>query len=386
MRESRDRFERVLTGLIKGDPELGLPPTHNPAIRAQLDSVAQLWRTFRTDIDSLLERPGNDERIGVIVSTNPELLAGMNKTVGMLEQDANGRVDHILTLQFGLLGALVILLASGWAVLVTPLLRHLTRTVNELEKTADVICRNAECLNQASDSLANTSVQQAAAIHQTSRASMQIKEVSARSRQQCSEAVDMMTRSEREFDEASRRLGDVVQATQVIAESTGKIATVNKLIETIAFQTNILALNAAVEAARAGDAGMGFSVVADEVRALAQRSGDASRDTANLVNDSISAVAAGANRVEMASEAMRAIQSEWGKLRGFAGGAIEANEQQSAGITEITEAMSSMEQNTTRTAALAEENAASVAELREQSQSMVRLAGGLSEILHGKAA
>src|SRR5918911_249744 len=92
-----------------------------------------------------------------------------------------------------------------------------------------------------------------------------------------------------------------------IKDSSSRIARIIKTIDAIAFQTNILALNAAVEAARAGEAGMGFAVVADEVRNLAQRSAQAAKDTAALIEESIARSQEGATKVEQVATAISTI-------------------------------------------------------------------------------
>ena len=102
-----------------------------------------------------------------------------------------------------------------------------------------------------------------------------------------SSAADFMIETSRVVEEANRTLEQMVASMRDINASSDKIAKIIKVIDEIAFQTNILALNAAVEAARAGEAGMGFAVVADEVRNLAQRSAQAAKDTAALIEESI---------------------------------------------------------------------------------------------------
>ena len=194
----------------------------------------------------------------------------------------------------------------------------------------------------------------------------------------------MVSRCEREVEDASRSLTDVVEATAEIGKAAGRIASVNKLIETIAFQTNILALNAAVEAARAGDAGLGFSVVAGEVRGLAQRSADASRETAALVDNTVAAVASGAAKVETASGAMNTVQSDWGQVRILAREINQSSEQQATGVSQITSAVAAMEDNTQKTASVAEENAASALELRAQSETMQTVVTRLARMVDGR--
>jgi methyl-accepting chemotaxis protein len=386
LQESIDRFDRVLNGLIAGDRELGLPGAASPIARAQLDAVMLLWRPFRSHLEVIRREPGHAQGIDAVVRTNLELLTRMNQAVKALEQDANARVDRIMALQFGLFAAVLVLLGTAWKMLLGPLLRHLTEIVDDVGAASAVVWRHANHLATSSDSLANTSVSQAAALHQTSAAAQAIRETSLRCRSSCAGATDVVNSSESEFQAASRALEDVVQATGEISASTGKIASMNRLIETIAFQTNILALNAAVEAARAGEAGMGFSVVADEVRSLAQRSAEASRDTASLVENSVSAVAGGTEKVGRASAAMESIEARWGKIRAITREIDELSDQQSSGVEQIAEAVVTMQGNTERTASTARETASSASELRGQADTMRTVVGRLAHVVNGGPA
>jgi len=384
LRESAGRFERVLSGLISGDQELGLPPVTSAETLAQLRAVRELWLPFRAQVDGLLARPGEGAHIDAIVRANPKLLVEMNRAVTLLEKEANARVDHILQLQAGLFVAVLVLLAGAWRALLAPLLHHLTDVVEDVGQASRVVFDNANQLASSSDWLANTSVAQAATLQETSSASQAIRQTAQRCRESSTKAAGVVTAAGHDFGEASRTLADVVQATTAIGESTSKIASVNRQIDAIAFQTNILALNAAVEAARAGEAGMGFSVVAEEVRSLARRASGASKDTEVLVESSSAAVADGAVKVGKASEAMQAIQREWDKVRLLTHEIDEMSEQQSRGISQITEAVATMQDNTQKTASVAEESAASAMELRRQAETMLTVAESLARIVSGR--
>ena len=384
LRESRDRFDRVLSGLIRGDPELGLPASGSPQTQAQLRSVMELWVPFRAGIDGLIQTPQKGAQLEIVVRSNGELLAQMNRAVKLFELEANAKVDHIILLQVALFVALLLLLAVGWSFLLRPLLRQLAAVVDDVGRASSIVCQNAKQLSASSTWLADTAVQQAAALHQTSAAAEAINHTALQCKSSSAAAVDVVSRCEREVEDASRSLTDVVEATAEIGKAAGRIASVNKLIETIAFQTNILALNAAVEAARAGDAGLGFSVVAGEVRGLAQRSADASRETAALVDNTVAAVASGAAKVETASGAMNTVQSDWGQVRILAREINQSSEQQATGVSQITSAVAAMEDNTQKTASVAEENAASALELRAQSETMQTVVTRLARMVDGR--
>ena len=384
LRASRDRFDRVLCGLIDGDRELGLPAAKSAGLRAQLHTVMQLWLAFRDSIDSLIANPQRDAHLEVVIRSNLELLAQMNRAVQICEKEANGRVDRIIVLQVGFFAAIAMLLFCAWMILLRPLVRQMAAVVQGVGIASTIVCENARQLAKSSDLLSSSAMEQAASLQETSAAALQIDQSARRCRSSSTAASELLIHSEREFQAASQTLGDVVQATAEISKSTSSIASVNKLIETIAFQTNILALNAAVEAARAGEAGMGFSVVADEVRGLAKRSSDASRETAALLDNSFATVANGTEKVGKASEAMTAIQSQWNKVRGLSKDISVSSEQQSAGISEIAGAVATMQINAQQTAAVAEETAASALELQSQSESLQAVVTDLSRIVNGR--
>jgi methyl-accepting chemotaxis protein len=164
--------------------------------------------------------------------------------------------------------------------------------------------------------------------------------------------------------------GEVAQRAVVamngIEGSSRKITEIVGLIEEIAFQTNLLALNAAVEAARAGEAGRGFSVVASEVRGLAQRAASASRDIKNLITDSGNQVEEGARLVTEAGGALEQIVVSVRKVADFVSEIAAASQQQTSGIDQVSGAVSGMDEMTQQNAALVEETTAALSSAQSQ--------------------
>jgi methyl-accepting chemotaxis protein/methyl-accepting chemotaxis protein-1 (serine sensor receptor) len=155
-----------------------------------------------------------------------------------------------------------------------------------------------------------------------------------------------------------------------ITGSSDKISKIIKVIDEIAFQTNILALNAAVEAARAGEAGMGFAVVADEVRSLAQRSAQAAKDTSALIEESIAKSNEGGTRLERVAAVIRAITESTVKVKTLVDEVNLGSQEQARGIEQISKAIAQMDQVTQSTAASAEEGASASEELSAQAEAM----------------
>ncbi len=167
-------------------------------------------------------------------------------------------------------------------------------------------------------------------------------------------------------------MADVIDTMDGIKDSAGKIADIISVIDSIAFQTNILALNAAVEAARAGEQGRGFAVVATEVRALAQRSAAAARDIKGLIGVSVDKVEAGNVLVQQAGATMADIVGSIQKVADILGEITAASTEQAAGIGQVNQAITQMDQVTQQNAALVEEAAAAADAMKEQANQLVR--------------
>ena len=169
-----------------------------------------------------------------------------------------------------------------------------------------------------------------------------------------------------------------------INASSEKVSKIIKVIDEIAFQTNILALNAAVEAARAGEAGMGFAVVADEVRNLSQRCAQAARDTASLIEESIAKSHDGMSKLDQVAGAIRSITESAAKVKTLVDEVSLGSQEQARGIEQIAKAIGQMEQVTQKNAANAEQSASASEELSGQAETMKGVAGQLQALVGGR--
>jgi methyl-accepting chemotaxis protein len=183
--------------------------------------------------------------------------------------------------------------------------------------------------------------------------------------------------------EAMARMGDAINKIKGSSDQTAKII---KTIDEIAFQTNLLALNAAVEAARAGDAGKGFAVVAEEVRNLAQRSAEAAKNTAALIEG---AQKNADNGVAVSGEVGRflgQIAEKVQKLSGLVGEVSAASEEQTKGISQISIAVTEMDKVTQGNAASAEESASASEELFAQAKELGDMVTALVGLVDGASS
>jgi len=283
--------------------------------------------------------------------------------------------------------SLVALLALGCAggvyFVVNNASSTLRRVAAEVNGHAEQVASSAHQISEASQSVARSASNQAAALEETSASSQEITSITRRSADTTRVVANRMGETEKIAANVSQAMHEMMNSMREISQSSGKISHVIKVIDEIAFQTNILALNAAVEAARAGEAGMGFGVVADEVRSLAKRSAEAARETTALIEESISNSENGNAKAKTVASAVQSITENSAQMKSLIDEVNHSAQEQALGIGQIAEAILRMQSVTQETAAGAEESAAAGNEMTAQSLDMESTARGLLELVGG---
>lgn len=257
---------------------------------------------------------------------------------------------------------------------------QLRRCAGEMIEGTRQVSAAASQVASASQSLAQGTSQQAATLQETSSSTTEIAAITRKNAENTQAVAGLMGETARLVSVANHNLEEMVQSMKEINGSSAKISKIIRVIDEIAFQTNILALNAAVEAARAGEAGMGFAVVADEVRSLAQRSAQAARDTALLIEESIARSSEGSSKLDSVAQSIRQITGSSTEVKTLVDEVNAGSQEQARGIEHITGAVSQMEQVTQRSAADAEESAAASEELASQARSLYHILEKLQEL------
>ena len=277
-------------------------------------------------------------------------------------------------------------MAAGVAVLL-----EVRRTGRRLREVTGQVSSAAGEVGDAAGQVANISRQlsewtsnQAASIEETSASSQQIEAISQQNAESTKTVATLMATVDRAVVETNGTLNQMVESMKEINGSSVNIAKIIRIIDEIAFQTNILALNAAVEAARAGEAGMGFAVVADEVRNLAQRSAQAARDTTALIEQSVTSSKAGTHHLDQVARMIGEITGSAAEVKTLVDEVSASCQQQSEGIRQISKSLTEMERTTQQTAAGARESLTASDGLNEQAHAIRTVVLELGKVVGAK--
>lgn len=246
------------------------------------------------------------------------------------------------------------------------ILESLNTTFSEIGKAATQISEASAQVASGAAVLSENATSEAATIEELSASIDEILENTNENAENAKNAADLTNQAKNQVDIGSDRMKAMMIAVENIEKSSNEIAKIIKVIDDIAFQTNILALNAAVEAARAGAAGKGFAVVADEVRNLAIRSSEAAKTTNDLIVASISDIREGATHSKETSEAINSIAEMVEKINTLMGNIAQSSAEQASAISQISAGMDNITISVQTTSATAEESAATSEELSSQ--------------------
>jgi len=264
----------------------------------------------------------------------------------------------------------------------------LVKPISEIVKGLEAVSSEVDgaCGRVSSVGLQLTSgaSKQASAVEETSASLEEINVVIQQNAKNINHANQLMIETSHVVTEASSFMIKVTDSMENISKTSEETRKIIKTIQEISFQTNLLALNAAIEAARAGKAGSGFAVVAEEVRNLALRSGEAARNTAALIEDSIKKIQNGSNLVFRTNEAFIKLSESAKKVEELLAEVTASSQQQVHGIDEVSNAMTEIDKVTQDNAGSAEETASAIEEISIQTGQMNAIVTELVELVGGK--
>ena len=257
----------------------------------------------------------------------------------------------------------------------TEIIENLNQMIAEISTSADQISSGSAQLSDESRNLARSSTEQAGSIGELTESINDISEQMKQSAANAGEASQLSESARQCAQDGTGRMRHMVEAIDKMRESSEGISKIIKVIDDIAFQTNILALNAAVEAARAGQHGRGFAVVADEVRTLAARSAAEAQRTSDLVEDTIRRIKQSTDIAQETASVFNGIVNSVEKAAGLVSNIAVLSEKQTGGIMLIRKGIESVSQTVRNNTSSAEESAAASRQLSGQAELLTDLVG-----------
>lgn len=318
-------------------------------------------KTFTEPTDNDTKEVGeNFRKINESLESSVSSIRGyINELSEILSQMAKGNMDVGITSNY--LGDFVAIKNA-----VNLISDSLNKVLGEINVAADQVNSGSKQVSDSSQALSQGATEQASSTEEINSSVELIAKQTKDNAEFANQANDLGVLAKKDAEAGNSQMGEMLSAMQDINKSSADISKIIKVIDEIAFQTNILALNAAVEAARAGQHGKGFAVVAEEVRNLAARSANAAKETTDLIEGSIKMVESGTEIANNTAKSLEQIVEGIGKVTDLVSKIADASNEQATGVSQIKQGIDQVTEVTQMNTATAEESASASEELSGQ--------------------
>ena len=356
--------QAVITGLVFEVMIIGLGVYVSKTITANLKKIIGAINIVRDGgVDVNVERDTNDE-FGEIITAINEMAVSVKKDAELADRIAEGDMSMDVKPRTD-----IDVLGKSFKKLID----DNNHVLGNIREASMQVTTGSEQVASASQSLAKGSTEQASALEQVSASIEDIAQRTKINAEEANDANKLVIDTKASAVKGNEQMKEMMVAMNEINESSENISKIIKVIDDIAFQTNILALNAAVEAARAGAHGKGFAVVAEEVRNLAAKSAQAASETAELIENSISKVSKGSRIAEETGAALAEIVENIDKIVNIISDIAIASNEQATAVTQIDQALGQVSHVVQSNSATSEQCAAASEELSNQAMRLREL-------------
>jgi methyl-accepting chemotaxis protein len=364
----------------------GFDPDLTKTISRELDIYSEAFAGLVEKDDEIRNLGGEMKvasyKIAPLVTQIIEL-AQNESVAASTAMESNAKSAQLLAL---IIGGLAVVLGMGIGIFLTRSITvPINRVISGMQAGSEQVASASGQVSQSSQQLAEGASEQASSLEETS-ASLEM--MSAGARDSATNSDQASTRANEvkgNAEKGKKAMVELTEAMEKIKNSSDETAKIIKTIDEIAFQTNLLALNAAVEAARAGDAGKGFAVVAEEVRNLAQRSAEAAKGTASLIDGSKENSDLGVKATNVVSEILEDVVVGIVEVSGVIKELSDNSSELARSVGEVNTAVGQMDSVTQSNAAGSEESASAAEEMSAQATDMQRLVQDLIQIIRGES-
>ncbi len=348
------------------------------------DALEKKADAYQEKFNRTIANSGARQKVTAQIGTAAANTIGIAETIEKTSTAAfadNASSGKQFIIGFILAGAV---LGFAFAILLTrTIVRPIKRAIGGIEEASGQVATASGQVSGASRQLAEGASEQAASIEETSSSLEEMASMTKQNSEHANQANHLMAETGRVVSRANASMAELTSSMTEISRASEETSKIIKTIDEIAFQTNLLALNAAVEAARAGEAGAGFAVVADEVRNLAMRAADAAKNTASLIEGTVTKIREGSEIVEKTSAEFTQVAAGTRKVGELIGEIAAASNEQSQGIEQINKAVTEMDKVVQQNAANAEESASASEEMNAQAEQMKDFVGEIKVLVDG---